>query len=44
MARLPMTQEQVAERRAKARHSAILLGVLVLVIFVGSIIFNLGHG
>jgi hypothetical protein len=39
-----MTPDEIAERRTRARHSALLLGVLVLVIFIGSIVFNLGHG
>jgi hypothetical protein len=39
-----MTPEQAAERRANARRSALLLGGLVLLIFIGSILFNVGHG
>ncbi len=42
MQKVPMTPEQVAERRANARRSAWLLAVLVLLIFVGSVIYNLG--
>ena len=44
MQKYPMTHEQVSERRAQARRSALLLGGLVLLIFVGSILFNVGHG
>lgn len=44
MQKYPMTPEQVSERRAQARRSALLLGLVVLLIFVGSIVFNLGHG
>ena len=44
MQKYPMTREQVRERRAQARRSALLLGGLVLLIFVGSILFNMGHG
>ena len=44
MQKYPMTREQVSERRAQARRSALLLAGLVLLIFVGSILFNVGHG
>ena len=42
MLRVPMTPEQVAERRKNARRSAWLLGGLVLLIFVGSMLYNMG--
>ena len=35
-----MTPDEVNERRAKARRSAIILGIVALVIFVGSIILK----
>jgi hypothetical protein len=44
MQKFPMPPEEVAQRRAQARRSALLLGGLVLLIFVGSILFNMGHG
>jgi hypothetical protein len=44
MQKFPMPPEEVAVRRAQARRSALLLGGLVLLIFVGSILFNMGHG
>ncbi len=42
MERVPMTPEQVAERRKNALRSAWLLGGLVLLIFVGSMLYNMG--
>ena len=39
-----MPQEEINARRAQARRSALLLGGLVLLIFIGSIVFNMGHG
>jgi hypothetical protein len=40
--RARMTPEQVAERRKQAVRSAWLLAGLVLVIFVGSMLYNMG--
>jgi len=40
MARTSMTPEQVNERRAKARRSAILLGLVALAFYVGFIIMS----
>ena len=42
MQKVPMPPELVAERRANARRSAWLLGGLVLLIMVGSMIYNMG--
>jgi len=44
MQKVPMPPEEIAVRRAQARRSALLLGGLVLLIFIGSIVFNMGHG
>ncbi|MFL6550845.1 MAG: hypothetical protein ACJ8OJ_19295 [Povalibacter sp.] len=35
-----MTPDEINERRAKARRSAIVLGIVALAIFVGSIILK----
>ena len=35
-----MTPDEISERRAKARRSAILLGLVALAVFVGSIILK----
>jgi hypothetical protein len=42
MAQTQMTPEQVRERRANAVKSAWLLGGLVLLIFVFSMLYNMG--
>ena len=44
MDKIPMPAAEVSVRRAQARRSALLLGGLVLLIFIGSILFNVGHG
>jgi hypothetical protein len=40
MAETTMTPEQVAERRAKARRTAIVLGLIALGFYVGFIIMS----
>jgi hypothetical protein len=35
-----MTPDEISERRAKARRSAIILGLVALAVFVGSIILK----
>ena len=39
-----MTPEQISERRAKARRSAILLGLVALSFYVGFIILTFFRG
>lgn len=40
MSGVPMTPEQVSERRAKARRSAILLGLVALSFYVAFIVMS----
>ena len=39
-----MTPEQINERRAKARRSAILLGIVALAFYVGFIVMSVSKG
>ena len=38
-----MTPEQISERRAKARRSAIILGLVAFAVFVASIILKIAQ-
>ena len=44
MADTTMTPEQVNERRARARRSALLLGLVALAFYVGFIVMSVSKG
>jgi uncharacterized membrane protein (DUF485 family) len=43
MSQTSMTPEQVNERRAKARRTAILLGIVALTFYVGFIVMSVNR-
>jgi hypothetical protein len=39
----PMTEQQISERRARARRTAILLGLVALAFYVGFIVMSVSR-